>query len=169
MEAPKNSPCCPVDSDVPSMARPGARSRTTSRLRRVAHVVLQLETGGMERLLVEFARHADRSRFALSFIALGRRGPVAAEIESCGWPVTTLDARPGVRPSVVFRLARLLQDEGTDIVHTHNTKPLLYAGPAARLARVGAVVHTRHGQRRGATRLQDHLFRLAARCADRVV
>ena len=32
---------------------------------RVAHLVGQLRTGGMERLLVEFARHADRRRFDL--------------------------------------------------------------------------------------------------------
>lgn len=37
---------------------------------RIVHVVLQLDTGGMEKLLVEFARHADRSRFELRFIRL---------------------------------------------------------------------------------------------------
>ena len=43
--------------------------RKAERIRtmRIAHVSLQLETGGMEKLLVEFARHADRSRFALHF------------------------------------------------------------------------------------------------------
>lgn len=136
---------------------------------RIVHVALQLETGGMERLLVEFARHADRSRFALRFVALGARGPVAEEIERHGWPVTALNVRPGTRPSVVFRLARLFGDERADLVHTHNTKPLLYAGPAARLAGVAGVTHTRHGQRHGATGRQNFLFRLAARCADRVV
>jgi glycosyltransferase involved in cell wall biosynthesis len=136
---------------------------------RVAHVVLQLETGGMERLLTEFARHADRDRFSLRFVSMGSRGRLADEIESCGWPVTALDAPPGVRPLVIQQMARLFRDHGVDIVHTHNTKPLLYAGPAARLAGVRGVIHTRHGQRRGATRVQNGLFRLAARCADRVV
>ncbi len=136
---------------------------------RVAHVALQLETGGMERLLAEYARHADRRRVSLHFVALTKRGRVADDIASCGWPVTSLDARPGLRPSVVFRLARFFRDEQIDIVHTHNTKPLLYAGPAARLARVGAVIHTRHGQRHGATKRQNMIFRLASRCADRMV
>ena len=45
----------------------------------------------MEKLLVEFARHADRNRFDLRFICLGKRGSVADEIEACGWPVTALD------------------------------------------------------------------------------
>jgi len=135
----------------------------------VAHVALQLETGGMERLLVEFARRADRSRFALHFVSLGRRGPVADEIEACGWPVTALETAPGVHPGTVIRLARLFRAQRTGIVHTHNTKPLLYAGPAARIAGVPCVVHTRHGQRHGASSRQTMLFRLAARCADRMV
>jgi glycosyltransferase involved in cell wall biosynthesis len=136
---------------------------------RIAHVALQLETGGMERLLTEFARHADRRRFEPRFVSLGSRGPAADDIESAGCPVTALNGGPGIRPTLMFRLARLFRDQGIDIVHAHNTKPLLYAGPAARLAHVGGVVYTRHGQRQGATRRQDLLFRLAARCADRVV
>jgi glycosyltransferase involved in cell wall biosynthesis len=136
---------------------------------RIAHVALQLETGGMERLLADFARYADRRRFDLRFVALTSRGRVADEIEAAGFPVEVLGARPGVRPALTFRLARLFRDQRIDLVHTHNTRPLVYAGPAARLAGVGGVVHTRHGQRHRATPRQNLLFRLAGRCADRVV
>ena len=129
----------------------------------------QLETGGMERLLVEFARHADRSRFALRFVALSKGGRIAGEIEACGWPVTVLDLGDGVRPTAVFRLASHLRGYAADVVHTHNTRPLLYAVPAARLAGGPAVVHTRHGQRHGASRRQNTLFRWACAGADCVV
>jgi glycosyltransferase involved in cell wall biosynthesis len=141
----------------------------TSRPKRIIHVASQLETGGAERLLAEFARHVDRSRYTLEFVCLGAWGPVTEEIEDCGWPVTVLGSRGGVRPSLVYRLARHFEETKADVVHTHNTRPLLYAGPAARLAQVRGVVHTRHGQRHGATRRQDTLFRLAGLCADRVV
>lgn len=135
---------------------------------RIVHVALQLETGGMERLLVEFARHADRERVSLRFVALAGGGAIAREIEALGWPVTVLDAPAGIRPSLLFRLAALFREWDTDVVHTHNTKPLLYAGPAARLASARAI-HSRHGQRAGATARQDALFALAGRCADRIV
>jgi glycosyltransferase involved in cell wall biosynthesis len=123
----------------------------------------------MERLLVEFARHADRERFSLRFVGLGGRGPVADEIESLGWPVATLDARPGVWPSIVYRLVREFAASATSIVHTHNTKPLLYAGPAARLAGVEGTIHTMHGRRIARTARQGRLFRFASRFADRLV
>lgn len=136
---------------------------------RIAHVALQLETGGMERMLAEFARYADRRRYDVQFVALGSRGSIASAIESAGCRVTALNARHGIRPALVFRLARYVRDQRIDIVHTHNTKPLLYAGPAARLAGAKAVIHTRHGQRHRSTPRQNLLFKLAARCADRMV
>jgi glycosyltransferase involved in cell wall biosynthesis len=136
---------------------------------RVVHTVLQLDTGGMERLLVEFARHADRSRFNLHFVSLSARGPVADEIESTGWPVTALDNPPGLRPGMVLQLAKLFRRLGADVVHAHNTKPLIYSGPAAKIARVPAVVYTRHGQRINARRGETFLYRIAVRMADRAV
>jgi glycosyltransferase involved in cell wall biosynthesis len=140
-----------------------------SKIKRIVHLSLQLETGGMEKLLVEFARHADRGRFELGFVSLGTRGRLADDIEACGWPVEAMGEPPGLRPGLVLRLARLLRRWGTDVVHTHNTKPLIYAGPAARLAGIRQVVHTRHGQRFGAGRGDTALFRLAARTADRII
>src|SRR4051794_26276011 len=101
---------------------------------RVVHVVESLELGGLEKLLVEFARHADRSRFALRFVTLGGQGGLAAEVESLGWPVESLDLAGRRRPRGVLQLARLFRREPVDVVHTHSEGPLLYATPAARLA-----------------------------------
>jgi glycosyltransferase involved in cell wall biosynthesis len=70
---------------------------------------------------------------------------------------------------LVFRLARLFRQWRADVVHTHNTKPLLYAAPAARLARVPQVIHTRHGQRFQAGRRTTLAFRLASTLINRMV
>jgi glycosyltransferase involved in cell wall biosynthesis len=136
---------------------------------RIAHVVGQLDMGGMEKLLVEFARHANRKQFELQFIAFGKRGVIADEIEALGWPVRSLGTTPGLKPRLIVRLSRLFRELGADVVHTHNTGPLLYAGPAAKLAQVAWVIHTRHGQRFGATRRETAMFRLATLTANRVV
>lgn len=142
---------------------------SSAALTRIAHVALQLDTGGLERMLVSFAKRADRARFELRFISLTTRGRMADEIEDCGWGVTALNARSGLRPGLVLRLANLFRSEEIDVVHTHNTKPLIYAGPAGRWAGVAGVVHTRHGQRRGATPRQNRMFRFASRCAHELV
>jgi glycosyltransferase involved in cell wall biosynthesis len=134
---------------------------------KVIHVTGCLDVGGQEKLLVEFARHADRSRFALYFVSFEKRGPLARDLEAEGWPVTALDVPPGVHPGLILRLARLFR--GADAVHTHNERPLIYAAPAARLARVPRVVHTRHGRGVGISRRQRLLANLVAQATDHYV
>jgi glycosyltransferase involved in cell wall biosynthesis len=136
---------------------------------RIAHVTLGLEMGGMEKLLVEFARHADRRRFTLQFVCLETRGKLADEVEALGWPVEAMGKRPGIRPGLILKLARRLRSLRIDVVHTHNEAACLYGVPAARLAGVDLVLNTRHGQgsARGARRARAFVW--AARFADRVV
>jgi glycosyltransferase involved in cell wall biosynthesis len=123
----------------------------------------------METLLVEFARHAERKCFDLQFISLSTRGRLADDIEVLGWPVTCLEEPPGLGLATIWRLARLFRFWRPAIVHTHNTKPLIVAAPAARLARVPRIIHTRHGQRFRASSGQTALFRIGARLSDRFV
>jgi glycosyltransferase involved in cell wall biosynthesis len=142
-------------------------SRTRRRVR-VVHVSLGLAMGGLEKLLVEFARHADRERFALRFVSLGDRGDLAGAIEAAGWPVTALDAGAGLRPGLVFRLARLLGHWGTDVIHTHDDRPLIYGAMAALLARVPRVIHMQHGKNHPFTARKAG-YRFAAGLTDRFV
>src|SRR5262245_42446826 len=137
---------------------------------RVLHLTQGLEVGGQEKLLVEFARHADRARFALRFVCLGGRGPLARDVEACGWPVDALGQPDGLRPGIVFHLARWFRAWRPDVLHTHDDRPLLYGAPAAWLARVPRLVHTRHyGRVAQVTARQAFLSALAARRAYRYV
>jgi glycosyltransferase involved in cell wall biosynthesis len=125
--------------------------------------------GGLEKLLVEFARHADRRRFRLHFVPLGARGELADQVEACGWPVTALERPEGLRPGMVVRLALLLRRWKADVVHTHDDRAHIYGAFAARLAGVKRVIHTRHGQSSRITRRQAALVAAAARLTDRFV
>ena len=133
----------------------------------VVHITPGLDVGGLETLLLEFARHADRDRFRLRFVSLGTRGTLADRVEASGWTVTALEKPPGLRPGLVLRLARLLRRWRPGIVHTHNSGPIIYGAPAARLARVARVVHTRHEQNHGAGPRELAALRHAARLVDR--
>jgi glycosyltransferase involved in cell wall biosynthesis len=143
----------------------GAIGNGRARLR-VVHLTLGLDMGGQEQLLLEFARHADRAHFALHFVSLSTRGALADDLEALGWPVTALAVPPGLRPGLVLRLAGLFRRWQTDVVHTHDDRPLIYGAPAARLAAVSRVLHTRHGQAFWIKRRQTALVRVAAALAD---
>lgn len=129
---------------------------------RVVHLVHGLGVGGMEKLLVEFARHADRGGFDLKFVSFGGRGALAGDIEAAGWPVVALDQPEGLRPGSVLRIAALLRNWQTDILHTHDPKTLIYGAPAARLAGVGRIVHTCHGNGLAPFPRAARLFRMAS-------
>jgi sugar transferase (PEP-CTERM/EpsH1 system associated) len=140
----------------------------TGGARTVVHVALTLRTGGLEKLLVQFARHHDRRRFVPVFIALRDAGPPAEEIRDQGCVVHVLGPPRG-KWDEVRRLQRLFATLAPAVVHTHNVHPHFYGSIAARLARVPAVVHTRHGVAFGDNKGQGRrLFWLACRLADRV-
>lgn len=137
--------------------------------KRVVHVTQTLELGGLEKLLIEFARHTDRGRFDLHFVSLSGRGVLAEDLEACGWPVTSLQHAAGLRPRLLWRLTQLFRSLRADVVHTHDDRPLIYGALAARLARVKHVLHTRHGQSKETSRRQRKLIRFAARRTDHFV
>ena len=93
----------------------------------------------------------------------------ADEIESLDWPVASLRIGAGLHLRLPWQIARLLRTWHADIVHTHNDRPLIYAAPAARLAPVAQVVHTKHGRGAQNTRRQNLLCALSARLTDHFV
>ena len=127
--------------------------------KRVVHISLGTQVGGMEKLLVEFARFTDRSRYALSFVSLQQRGDLASQIESHRWPVIAMDKEEGLKPKLVLQLARKLRRIKPDVIHTHNTAAYVYGVLAATIARVPRIIHTRHAQRFDSSRRQTTLFR----------
>jgi glycosyltransferase involved in cell wall biosynthesis len=136
---------------------------------RVMHVALGTGVGGMEKLLVEFARFTDRGRFELCFASLQKQGKFAEQIIAQQWPVYDFDKRPGLRPSIVLRLAQRMRSCRTQVVHTHNTAAFFYGTAAAKLAGVARIVHTRHGQRYQASGRETWFFRWMSRWVYRVV
>jgi sugar transferase (PEP-CTERM/EpsH1 system associated) len=136
---------------------------------RVVHVSLGTDVGGMEKMLVDFARFVDRKRFELAFVSLQKQGKLAAEIENLQWPVYALGKPPGLRPGLVVTLARRLRRLRADVVHTHNTAAFLYGVMASSLARVPRIIHTRHGQRFDASRRETFAFRMLSKLTYRMV
>jgi glycosyltransferase involved in cell wall biosynthesis len=135
---------------------------------KIAHVCWQLDLGGLERLLLDFAGHVNARDFDLQFICLNGGGAIAKQLELMGSKVSWLPAASGPRLHMVARLSEIFSESRVQIVHTHNNGPLIHAAPAARL--VGAkVVHTRHGQGMGTSRPQQVLVRAASHLIDRFV
>ena len=156
-------------SDAPARAAACRPTATAFRKARVVHVSLGMNVGGMEKLLVEFARFTDRQRFDLVFVSLQERGALATEIENLRWPVYALGKPAGLKLGLVLKLARRLRQLRPHVVHTHNTAAFLYGAVAAYLARVPRILHTQHGQRFMATKRETGAFRVLSALAHRMI
>lgn len=112
---------------------------------RILHVVQNLNFGGMERLIAEMARRADRTRFDVHVLALGYLGHFARGLEEvAGVHLAPAQSRLSMlRPA---RLAATIRAIAPEVVHTHGG--VWYkASLAARMAGVPYLVHTDHGRR----------------------
>ncbi len=141
----------------------------------ILHLVLALNVGGLERMLIRLLAHTDRDRFAPTVCALDEPGDLAPELAALGVPLTVVRRGPGIDPRLPVRLAARLRREGARLVHTHNATPHLYGGVAAAIARArtGArfprVLHTKHGRNAPDVPRKVLLNRIASTFSDRVV
>lgn len=110
---------------------------------RIVQVVLSLEVGGQERLLVRMAQALHEAGHRLHVVTLTTGGSLRQDLS--GIRVHDVTKLPGLDRTLYTRLYRLFREVQPDVVHTHNAVPLEYAAPAARVARVRRVVHTKHG------------------------
>lgn len=133
---------------------------------RIAQVVLSLDVGGQERLLIRMA-HALRERgHELHVVSLTPGGALRGDVAPI--EIHDVSRRRGFDPTLYTKLFRLFRSLRPDVVHTHNTVPLSYAAPAAKLARVRRTVHTKHGHI-AHSRSALHLARAATRFVDAFV
>ena len=133
---------------------------------RVVHVVLSMDVGGLERVVLDLVREASHVGQKTAVICLERPGTLAAQVEQLGSTVYCVHKTPGLRLRIVRSLRSVLEDFRPDVVHTHQIGALLYAGAAARRLNVPVVVHTEHGKHFGTLRRRV-LGRIAGRNAQR--
>src|SRR5205085_2489373 len=90
----------------------GRSAPATPRLR-VMHVVLSLDPGGTERLVIDISKTliADAQP---SVCCLDSPGAWARELEDEGVSVTALHRREGFRPGLGFEIARLADEQRID-------------------------------------------------------
>lgn len=147
-----------------------ARAGPSDRPLRVMQVTHDLGIGGLPRVVVTLCRTMDRARFHVSVLCLNATGPLAEELAEVGVPVHQIPGTPG-RPDyfAFLKVARVLREQRIDVVHTHNTQPLIDAGLAALLARVPTHIHTDHGREFPDKRRYMWAERLLSRFCDHVV
>lgn len=112
---------------------------------RVLHVVLSLEAGGTERLVVEMCNRLAAEGDDVAICCLDSEGPLATLLDK-RVPVHVFARGPGFRPSLAWRLARLATSLDADVLHCHQYTPFVYGCGARVLAPRLGMVFTEHGR-----------------------
>lgn len=135
----------------------------------VVHLVSTLGIGGQEMVIHSLVAHADLRRFQPIVLALHDGGPLADRIAALGVPVEVLGAGDVGASTLIRRLTARLKVHRPDVLHTHNPAPHQIGAVARLLARVPALVHTKHGRNNFPNRIRRWKEQMAGRFTDLVV
>lgn len=113
---------------------------------KLLQITHDLAIGGLQQVVVNLCRSIDREKFDVSVLCLRYLGEFVPQIEELGIKVIFLPQREDGRTDhfAFLKVAKVLEDEKIDIIHTHNTQPFFDGTLAAILKRVKAVIHTDH-------------------------
>ncbi|MGB3563211.1 MAG: glycosyltransferase, partial [Thermoanaerobaculia bacterium] len=112
---------------------------------RLMHLVLDLNPGGTQRLVIEMSKHL-RRQADVQVCCLDEQGDWAHELLDLDIPVVALGRQPGFRPTLAARVARLARLHDLDVLHCHHYSPFVYGALAARLRPGLRLVYTEHGR-----------------------
>lgn len=131
-------------------------------------VVLSLNVGGLERMVIELIQGLHRKRHKIVICCLEEPGSLAHHLVDLGIEVIHLSKPPGIKLAVAWKIAALARARAIHLIHTHNSGPHFYGALAARLT-ARPVVHTKHGRNQPHDRSRVLLNRLAAAMSNTVV
>jgi glycosyltransferase involved in cell wall biosynthesis len=112
---------------------------------RVLQVVLRLQPGGTEHLVIEMCRRL-RPHYEVSVCCLEDEGEWAPLLRAEGIEVTALHWKQGFRPGVGRQLARVAHAHGARVLHCHQYSPFVYGCLARAWNPSLRLVYTEHGR-----------------------
>ncbi len=112
---------------------------------RVLQVVLGLNPGGTERLVIELATRL-HGRIPTAVCCLDDAGAWAPEVEARGVAVHALNRQPGFHPSLGRRVAAVARRHGATVIHAHHYSPFVYSGCTRLAGLFTPIVFTEHGR-----------------------
>lgn len=111
----------------------------------IAHVVENLERGGLERMVIDLVMTQRAAGHRCRVACLFEPGALAPELTAAGVEVYACEKRSGADFGAVRRLRAWLREAPGAVLHTHNANAHYHAVLAALGLPLARVVNTRHG------------------------
>ncbi len=131
---------------------------------KLLHVLFSIDTGGLEKMVLELCRRIDNNCIEQSVCCLTDEGDLTPEFASADIKLHYMHKKEGLSFLLSLRIAQLCRREKIDIVHTHDGTANLYGALGARLAGVKKVFNTEHGRIYYDTQRKKTFNRFLAMC-----
>jgi len=112
---------------------------------RVLQVVLSLNPGGTERLVMELASRLNATMPTM-VCCLDEEGSWAAEMRGRGVDVIALGRQPGFRPGLARRVKDVVSSHRATVIHAHHYSPFVYSALSRVWGARAPVIYTEHGR-----------------------
>jgi len=136
---------------------------------KVLHLLLSLETGGMERFVYEHCLALNHDEFDVSVCCIDRLEGFSQSLREHGIKVDLLQKNQQHFDWLFpFRLSRYLKENDIDIIHTH-TGSFFHGSVAGFLARTRGIIFTEHGRDPVETMPVRILDKISSYFADQII
>ncbi len=112
--------------------------------KKVLHIIHSLDIGGAERLVLNLCKLLKKNgRFTPQVCSLTDGGDLQDEFLNSGIEVFDLNKDEGFSFGLPSKIKAIIEENGIDILHTHNTGPWIYGTLTKMISKV-KLVHTEH-------------------------
>jgi glycosyltransferase involved in cell wall biosynthesis len=137
----------PEDVTGAYLTGPMNSNNSTSAKTRLMIITHDLAIGGLQQVVVNLCKSINRDTFDVSVLCLRALGEFVPEVEQLGIKVFFLPQKNRTDYFSFLKVAKILRKEKIDVIHTHNTQPLIDGTIGALLSgRKIRIVHTDHAR-----------------------
>ena len=112
---------------------------------RVLHVVLSMETGGLENGIVNLTNHSDQDAFVVDILCLRERGELANRITNPSSRVLFDENRDPSITTAIRKIFEAVKTRKYDIIHAHGFSTMLASYIASKGLKNVTVINGEHG------------------------
>jgi glycosyltransferase involved in cell wall biosynthesis len=109
----------------------------------VLFVLIELSTGGTERVVLDLAKHLDRSSFNV-YCAFFADGPLREECAHLSQRLFFVRKKPGFDPAAIRRLSAIIGENNIDVINAHHYMPFFYSFLPSKIFHRRALIYTEH-------------------------
>ena len=112
---------------------------------KVAFIVSTLSFGGIEKYVIDIVNNLNQQKFSSYILCLSQHGPIIKYLENKKVNVFIMDKKTGNDFTLPKRIAKIIKNEGIDIIHANNWGTFGESVIAKKFSGSSKIIYVQHG------------------------